>query len=70
MYSISVSKPGAKKILKETKDYMEIVEYIITNLSYWTISEKEARKMFYELNTVGKYKLKNGTIIEFKELLF
>jgi hypothetical protein len=66
MYSLQIKN----KVLIESQDFMEIVEFILTNLEYWNLSDKQARRLFYDLTKSGKHKLSNGSTIELRELLF
>ena len=70
MFTLSMYKKNRRRVIKESMDYMEIIEYLIDHTIDPTMTEKQARRMFYDLNTKGRYIHPDGTKIELREELF
>lgn len=68
MFSLRLSRKDERKVLLESMDYMDIVEYLMHE--NFRLTDKEMRRMFYDINTKGKHTFTNGDVIELKELLF
>lgn len=68
MFSLISTKDGQRKVIIESKDYMDIVEYIMQR--NYIMTDRESRRLFYDINTKGKHTMKNGNVLELKELLF
>jgi hypothetical protein len=68
MFSLRKIENGTTKVLIESHDYMNIVEYLLS--SKMLLNDKQTRRMFFNISTKGRHKFDNGSIIELKNLLF